>query len=152
MARPSPWLKKLTTRPRSVGTPAASTTAVAALVLIPVSCGRGEIEMANRAGCVSNLNSISKGLTVYKSANDDCYTMISGEKWATPESGTNHTVSPFDEKTGDPEVKTSGFAGGECHKATKDLESLLGKVASTKNTAEFHKASTSVGQTNKAAN
>lgn len=42
----------------------------------------------------------------------------------------------FDEN-GDPKVETSGFKGGECLKATADLEAALGnKVKDTKK-AEF---------------
>lgn len=46
------------------------------------------------------------------------------------------TVSP----TGQTEVQTKGFAGGECREASKFLEEALGQRVGETLTAEFHQA------------
>ena len=46
------------------------------------------------------------------------------------------TVSP----TGQTEVQTKGFTGGDCREASKFLEEALGQRVSETLTAEFHQA------------
>ena len=46
------------------------------------------------------------------------------------------TVSP----TGQTEVQTKGFAGGECRESSKFLEEALGQRVGETLTAEFHQA------------
>ena len=45
-------------------------------------------------------------------------------------------VSP----TGQTDVQTKGFSGGECREASKSLEEALGQRVSETLTAEFHQA------------
>ena len=45
-------------------------------------------------------------------------------------------VSP----TGQTDVQTKGFSGGECREASKSLEEALGQCVSETLTAEFHQA------------
>ena len=46
------------------------------------------------------------------------------------------TVSP----TGQTDMQTKGFSGGECREASKSLEEALGQRVSESLTAEFHQA------------
>ena len=48
------------------------------------------------------------------------------------------TVSP----TGQTQVQTKGFAGGECREASRFVEESLGQRVSETLTAEFHQAAT----------
>ncbi|MCD6303659.1 MAG: type II secretion system protein [Planctomycetes bacterium] len=68
-----------------------------AAILIPALQRANEI--ANRTVCISNLSSIGKAITLYKSTNDNHWPWISDKisSWDTTPVGTNREEDPFED-------------------------------------------------------